>query len=697
MTQRGSRPASGRRVAALLLVVVCLAIDAAPAGARQGGAGASAKPPAGAQRPPLRRKDAFFGMHFDLHPNKDDTVLGADITAENLDEFLRRVRPDYVQYDCKGHAGYTGYPTKVGWASPGIVKDSLALWRKVTREHGVGLYVHYSGVYDSLAVEKRPEWARVDADGKPDTKATSTFGPYVDELLIPQLKEVSALYDLDGLWIDGENWAVEWDYSPRALEMWKAETGHAAAPRGRSDPHWQEWKQFHRRQFENYLRRWVDALHAFDPGLQVTSNWMYTVRAPKRVEVGLDYISGDYSPGHSVDSARLEARYISNTGMPWDLMAWGFNKGDGGVVGWSFKSPVQLQQEAAVVLMQGGGFQVYFYEPTRSGHIVPDITRIAGEVADFCRARQELSHKSTSVPQVALLLSSATYWDQADTPFSLPKELNAPLEGALHALLESHYSVDILAEHQLEPRLKEFPLVVVPDSYKLAEEFRRALLRYVQDGGSLLLLGEKSARLFPDELGVRLEGEPRQEVAELATSAGIVNENGVWQRVSPTTATPLGYRYATRDTRKKGEVAATSATYGRGKIGAVYGPLAVNFMHTHHPNLRRFIADVVGHLFPEPAVKVSAPPTIEIALRRTRGGKLALHLLNATGAPQLDRFGIIDFIPPVGPIEMKMKIAKRPSRVTWEPGGGQVKWNWSDGTLSATVPELHIHGALVVE
>ena len=58
---------------------------------------------------------------------------------------LDRVRPDYVQYDCKGHVGWAGYPTKVGWAAPGIKKDSLAVWRKVTRERGVGLYIHYSG------------------------------------------------------------------------------------------------------------------------------------------------------------------------------------------------------------------------------------------------------------------------------------------------------------------------------------------------------------------------------------------------------------------------------------------------------------------------------------------------------------------------------------------------------------------------
>ena len=84
---------------------------------------------------PLSRKEAFFGLHFDLHPQKTDTELGADITEEMIEKLLHEVGPDYVQYDCKGHAGYAGYPTKVGWPSPEIKKDSLAIWRKVTRRH----------------------------------------------------------------------------------------------------------------------------------------------------------------------------------------------------------------------------------------------------------------------------------------------------------------------------------------------------------------------------------------------------------------------------------------------------------------------------------------------------------------------------------------------------------------------------------
>ena len=288
------------------------------------------------------------------------------------------MKPDYVQYDCKGHAGYTGYPTKIGWASPGIVKDSLEIWRKVTREYGVGLFIHYSGVWDIVACEHHNEWARVDEKGEIDLNATSTFGPYVDKLLIPQLNEVISKYGIDGVWADGECWGAKLDYSPMALKAWKKETGYDDAPKDRSDARWLEWKMFHRRQFERYLCHWIDEVHKANPGVQLTSNWMYTTFAPKPVVAKLDFLSGDYMPHSSLDSARYEARYLANTGMPWDLMAWGFNNGDN--LGQSLKPAVHLQQEAAVVLMQGGGFQIY-YHPTRSGFVADSTINTSGGVS----------------------------------------------------------------------------------------------------------------------------------------------------------------------------------------------------------------------------------------------------------------------------------------------------------------------------
>ena len=679
---------SAKRVIALI-VAAMLTVSLPPRLPAQDDGKPSQTP--GNTRRAIPRKDAFFGLHFDLHPQKGDTSLGADITEENIAALLERVKPDYVQYDCKGHAGYTGYPTKVGWPSPGIVQDSLAIWRKVTRERGVGLFVHYSGVQDFVAIEKHPDWACVGPNGEPDRKATSTFGPYVDQLLIPQLKEVSAAYDLDGAWVDGECWGARLDWSPAAIEAWKKETGYEEAPKSRKDAHWLEWKMFHRRQFEKYLCHWVDELHAANPKLQLTSNWMYTPHAPKPVVAKLDFLSGDYSPTVSVDRARVEARYLASTAMPWDLMAWGFNHV--AELGSSLKPAVQLQQEAAVVLMQGGGFCIY-YNPTRSGYIVPEIIQTSGEVADFCRTRQKVSHKSRSVPQVALLLSAETQFDRSDAVFT-PYGCMDELEGALHALLENHYSVDILAEHQLQPRLNEFPLVVIADSYKLPEDFKTALRKYVEQGGSLLLLGQQCARLFEAELGVRFEGDPQGVTAELGTSAGVVNQNGIWQKVMPTSAQVVGRRYATRDTRKEGEAAATLTACGKGKIAAVYGPLALNYFRAHQPAVREFVGGLVGKLLPDPAVRVVGPACLDVALRRTADGMLSVHLLNTAELPLGNRL-MTDFIPPVGPIQVQLRVGERPKQVLWAPENQPLKWTWESGTLSVTVPAVHVHGVVVV-
>ncbi|UCG15323.1 MAG: hypothetical protein JSV19_08485 [Phycisphaerales bacterium] len=641
---------------------------------------------------PLRRENAFFGVHFDLHPGKTDTALGADVSEENIEHLLTRVRPDWIQYDCKGHAGYTGYPSQVGWPSPGIVKDSLAIWRKTTAKHGVTLFIHYSGLWDRVAVEHHPEWARVTEDGKPDPNIASVFGPYVDKLMIPQLQEVVAAYGLDGVWVDGECWAARPDYSPAALKAWRSETGRSDAPRSASDPAWLEWKMFHRRAFERYVCHWVDALHAFDPKLQVTSNWMYTTFAPKPIVAKLDFLSGDFVPSGAVDRARLDARYLSSTGRPWDLLAWGFVGGEGRNP--SMKTAIQLQAEAAIVLSQGGAFQVY-YQPTRPGYVSEGIIDTLGQVADFCRARQDVCHKSTTVGQIALLLSSESQFDRSDAVFH-PAGSLYELEGALHALLELHYSVDVLAEHQLMPRLQNYPVVVIADAHRLADDVKEALRQYVHRGGKLLLLGEKCARLFTALLRVRLDGPPRTWEGELQSSAGLVNVKGVWQQVTPTTARVVGYRYATRDTRKPGQVAATIASHGKGQVAAVYGPVALQMYETHHPYLRRFVADVARQLVPDPIVDVDGPPTVDVALRRTRDGRLALHLVNLNNQPLGNR-QVVDLIPAAGPIQVRWRLPAKPGRVQWLPSGERVTWSWSDGVLLVTVPRLAIHGAIVVE
>ena len=147
-----------------------------------------------------------------------------------IDTFLLKVRPDFIQIDCKGHPGISSYPTKVGFHVKGFEKDPLKLWREVTEKNNVALFMHFSGVWDNKVVSVHPDWAITKADGNLSKEKTSFFSPYLDTYMIPQLKELSD-YKVDGAWIDGECWAVEPDYSEASLSRFTRETGITEIPK----------------------------------------------------------------------------------------------------------------------------------------------------------------------------------------------------------------------------------------------------------------------------------------------------------------------------------------------------------------------------------------------------------------------------------------------------------------------------------
>ncbi|MBR5838258.1 MAG: alpha-L-fucosidase, partial [Victivallales bacterium] len=157
-------------------------------------------------------KKYYFGMHYDLHANANDTELGTHCSPAELVPMLKIMKPDFVQTDCKGHPGMTSWFTQVpdGTVSPGVVKDAMAQWREATKQLKLPLHCHYSGIWDMAAAKKHPEWTVVPAPGS-DRKSEKMCprSPYLEKLLIPQLIELIDRYEVDGFWIDGDLWAVE--------------------------------------------------------------------------------------------------------------------------------------------------------------------------------------------------------------------------------------------------------------------------------------------------------------------------------------------------------------------------------------------------------------------------------------------------------------------------------------------------------
>ena len=638
-----------------------------------------------------RRSESCFGLHFDFHANPERcgaSAIGGTLREEDIREICRLLHPDFLQIDCKGHPGWASYPTECGNAMPRFEGDPLALWRRVTREEGVALYLHYSGVIDERYCAEHPDQCVVAADGSLSAKATRTAGRYVDELLIPQLMELAGKYGADGVWVDGDCWGSEADFHPDTVKAFEAETGvslNGKLPASPDDAHYEAYREYCRELFRRYVRRYVDTVHAKYPEFQIASNWAYSDHMPEAVSSNVDFISGDLSPWDSFNSARYAARAIAQQNHAWDLMCWNFRSGVAGQPGHIVKHPLQIMQEAAAIISQGGGFQNYITQYPDGAPRMEQI-RAMKPVEAFVRAREPFCFRGRAVHQVALLLSTHDRHMESASLFS--RNGCEKVMGMTSLLCDAGHATEIVSEHTLAGHMGDYPVIVVPALFSgLADETVKALLDYARQGGSLLLVGGKTCALFASA------GAP--------FACGEIEDSGVFTLDGEAFGLAFG---AHAVNASEGEVLACVAAnarsekkplavvcpFGKGHIAAVGMDLGSAYQKSAQYLHRALVKALLGRLY-APMVSVeSAEGLIEVSVL-CRDGRTLVQLVNGNGNHRSSNVATEDFIPPCRHVVLSLALEKRPEALILRPEGRTLPFDYRDGRAVVTVDEVPLH------
>jgi hypothetical protein len=596
--------------------------------------------------------DRFFGVHFDFHANPDTKGIGKTLTAKDVDYMLDEVKPDFIQVDTKGHPGISSYPTTVGVAAPEIVQDPLKLFRKETADRRVGLFSHFSGILDAQAVKDHPDWGRINSNGKPDAGATSIFGKYADDYFIPQINELSSKYHINGVWVDGECWALQPDYSPAAIAAYQKFSGKTDVPHSGKDADWAAYKQFTRDAFFAYLTHYVNAIHKFNPKLIVTSNWSFSSFMPGKVSSPVDYLSGDFV-SDAVTDVEFEARALAPQGKPWDLMAWGFMNDKNGK-GFFWKTARHLEQKAALMLSQGGGYQVYIPQH-RDASLQMETVPMLKEVSAFCHERKAYCFNTTSIPQVALLLSETGHNNESPGVFENGQGGNNNVKGTLAMLMNSQYSVEVLQEHHLENTLSKYPLLVITEWRALSPEFISKVENYVQQGGKVLAIGD--GHLFAKIL-------PKNTPVDKDNVAGL---------------------------------SVRTQAYGKGTITCIDDAISLKYAQTGNDDLRQTVASLVKKLFPDPKVIVTGSAKVHVTINSKNKSTL-IHLVNVDDHFDTLANDQLEFKLPAitSPISVAVTTSK-PHSVKLEPANTDVPFTYENGIAKFVVPSVDVYSIVEIK
>lgn len=650
----------------------------------------------------MKRKDSYFGLHFDFHANEETRDIGAEFDGAVLERILREVKPDFIQCDTKGHPGYSSYPTKVGTPAPGLRRDILRKWREITGKHGVLLFAHYSGLWDKKAMAEHPEWAAVTADGAITDKA-SVFGEYADKLLIPQLKELAGDYGMDGAWVDGECWAQVVDYGVRAREKWEKEGGREVPTE--KDAEFPAFLEFQRRAFFAYVAHYISEVKKAFPEFEMTSNWLNTSWVPDDLAV-TDWISGDLSPTDSVDSARFDGRLMQAFGRSWDMMSWGISFPVHYV-----KSAVQLCQEAAVVLSLGGGFQIYNMQSPQRTVMDEWAIPIWAEVAGFCRERQAYCQGGKVVPDVGVLYSAKANYSKMRRLYYRESEYNLEFCGLTAALCDCGYSVSVLLAERAakgEIDLGAYKTIVVSNLSVLEAGIKEKLLAYTECGGNLVLCGKDTAELFAGELSLCLKPPTAQPVViisgkdynlELRAPYAKIGRRGgdaVFMRECVVEGDLACTNPPPAIRALEGQTAAfVSFPRGRGEVFAMPVNIGRLYFSENTFEIRRFAKECFSRR-EFGRIRLTGGKDADIVLTE-KDGKDYIHVVNLQGEHRSGRVKTFDYIPPVCGTEIVYASGRKPKRIIARPEGKEIGFSYTQGRIHIAPEKVELYAIFEIE
>lgn len=649
---------------------------------------------------------SFFLLHEDHHTSGRFEV-GRDADYEETRRLVGLCRPDVIQIHAKGNPGWTTYPSRIGHTPPRLARDVLGIWRDVARREGYRFSVYFNLGRDGEIMKRHPEWNRSKADGSLWDRALCYHSGVAEAYLWPMIDEIIEGYEPDGFWFDGSCFTVYVCYCDACKQRF-ADEHQRPLPKSPSDPMWSGFKEMEREIYRECLQETARRIHRQRPNCLVAVNWAYSLRMPERPPEGIHYLTGDI--GNRVEGLSPEAHWYDGQQVPFDLMTQlntryrvaandrtdRFRFGP--------KPAVQLEQEMAVVIANGGRFFVWDSPTPESGLTEERFLAMRDVVAPFLRERQNWCQNSERIPDVSLLHSATSHYAVTDSLHTCFTRNDNRIDGATTALARLHLNYEMVGTWRLLEQDVRSPLLIVEHPKKLTRAECSAIEQFVRQGGRVLLTGMAIGldQRLRDMLGiVSWEGPKSDE--ELVWSAGgqdLTFRHWLFRAEFDDCDTLISLR----DRAGASRPLLLAKTHGQGVAYYVAVPLLTSHGRNIVPS--SLTKAVFEKVVPVKTRRVStdAPGTVEVVLRRQKESEtLVAHLVNmATGDREVvtsggRKYTTISRLPPVAPCRLLVRTDEQPREIRLQPQDMVCpQWSYEAGYVRVHVPAFDVHQIITI-
>ncbi len=659
----------------------------------------------------------YCKSHPDFHM-PSHVEIGKGFDGERYVERLKAHGVDGVAIFGKCHYGFAYYPSAYGTVHPRLTKDMLAEVKRGCEAHQVRMIVYFSVFLDTAAIERHPDWRLQSSDERTDAGFDSNRyepvcvnSPYLEELLIPQAVESIQRYAPEELFLDTMT-GFHPCYCSHCLEAYGK-----AIPKGPEDEDWLEYVSWYRGCYDRFFRRVGEAVHAADPNVDLSINWLWGVRNPEGPPPHITRLSADLIATPLV--ASTVSRYFAGSGYPFDYMTGRFLSGLGD---WSNNTADSLLITAATTASNGGSFYIIDRQ-LPDGSLEERSYEMMDAVFGFLHARDDVFDGIRHVPEIAVLHSYVQLMGDALQFYPLQDERTRrrnPYEGVSRLLMHYARHFTGLSLENCLARMTDYQVLIIPETEFLTNESVARFARYVDEGGHVLLALPTELENVPEAL-LEFAGVAPAEATDRQIGYGYLQTNAtdpmlvrtnfanvvpldgaevLHQHIEPAgldaEGKSFGHGFAPPGTPTK-FAGVLHTRRGQGQVITTAFPAFSSYWEWRNPWLAKALLQALDRLLPEPCARLHTRAHVELVATR-KANDLIVHLVNHSGREFLGGYyyPMTEYVPVIPDLKLSLhpnaagkKLRLASSNEVLEPA--------MDGNRPQLLNlSLHYHEAVVV-
>ena len=671
--------------------------------------------------------DGGIGGQKDLHKSFD---------AEAAAQMFEESGVQMVSYFAKGGNGYAYYPTKIGMVEPSLDRDCVGELTRALKKRGIRCVVYFYLGRDRRYNKEHPDWVYRNEDtglsfsSSSDVDTMCFKSPYVDQIGIPQMKEVISLYDVDGFFVDIVLhqflvWVCRCKY---CRESFAEEVG-GEIPKDDSDPKAFAYRKWANRHFESHMEKVHRALAEVKPEIAVINNYSWLSRYPVTPHSYVKHVTWDTPiPREGLYSWNFsfEARYLSTLTDVLPDITWSCMSTAGNTWGDYALREKEAHLHECAILLAGCGRTYPSYNPHPSGNPVPAVMDLYREVNKRTSDLEPFVKGCNPVKDVAILHSADSLWSK--TPMIPAPDWTLgpayhPVAGAHKAMIEGHVQICMPNSEVFVDTIRDYAALILPDQRILNEKECEAIRSFVKNGGALFATCETGTRdtdnnrlndfSIADVLGIKylesadtsncfLQVKTKNKAFDIP--AMDIQVNGNYVRIKTTTAKTLLELVPTfKGKRAPAEFpegpGVTINSYGKGKAIYCAPALFDAYYSVNTPVLRKLSLWMLDQVYPNNTrtiVLEKTPINVEVFYNH-RSNERFIHLINYSGDKREVGSPQVQDMTTVYGIRVKARLKKRPAGITSVPDGQRVEFTYRNGWVSFDSEPLEIHNMYRIE